>query len=286
MKRISLLTVLLLACSNGTKNNSGADAGADATVTADAGIDGPVADPSRVYCHSGKELFRLDTRTNQTVDIGPFGSALGTASMTDIAVDKNNKATGISLSKIWQVDVATGTATMLNTVSQSGLTSLSFIPTNLSDPNSSEILVAADVKGDVIQIDPTNGSTTIVGNYGMSNGKPIVSSGDIVAVRGAGIYATVNVGDGAALSNNDNLAKIDPVTWKATIIGNDLGSDKVFGLGYWGGKLYGFVDKGNNPTMGAIIEIDPTTAAVTPVSSGAIEWFGAGVTTDAPIVVN
>lgn len=80
------------------------------------------------------------------------------------------------------------------------------------------------------------------------------------------------------------FAKIDPATWQATIIGSDLGHDKLFGLGYWGGTLYGLIDLGAN--SGSIIAIDPATAAVTPVNTGPIEWFGAGVTTDAPIVVN
>lgn len=284
MKRTLIVFLGIAACSSGNKNAGGPDAAADAAVNADAGPDGPVQDFSKVYAHSGKELYRLDTRTNATVDIGPFGSALGTASMTDIAVDKNDKMIGVSLTKIWTIDVATGTATLLSPF-QSGtpnVTSLSFVPTDLNDPNSAEILVAADDKGNVMQIDPTNGNTTVVGKYGMTgSNEPIVSSGDIVAVRGAGIFATVNVG--TTLTDNDHLAKIDPTTWKATIVGTgDLGHDKFFGLAYWAGKLYGFVDLGAN--SGQIIEIDPTTAAVSPVTSGTIEWFGAGVTTDAPII--
>lgn len=285
MNRLALLTLVasLAACSNGT--HSGPDAaGADAPIVADAGPDAP-GPLSRVYAHSGKELYRLDTRTNATVDIGPFGAALGTSTMTDIAVDKNDKMLGVSLNKIWTVDVATGTATLLAPFAQGtpNMTSLSFVPTDLNDPNSAEILVAAGTNGDVLQINPTTGSTTVLGNYGMTNGKQIVSSGDIVAVRGAGIYATVNIG--TPLTNNDNLAKIDPISWNATILGTgDLGNDKFFGLGYWGGSLYGFVDLGTN--SGSIVSINPTTAAVTPVSTGTIEWFGAGVTTDAPIIVN
>jgi len=284
VKRISLVALALAACSSGNKTGDGVDAQGDASVNADANGDAQPVDLSKVYCHSGKELYRLDTRTNATVDIGPFGAALGTASMTDIAVDKNNKMIGVSLSKIWQVDVMTGTATLLASFAQGtpNVTSLSFVPKDLSDPNSDEILVAAGDNGAVLQIDPANGATTPLGNYGKSGGMQIVSSGDIVAVRGAGIFATVNVGP--TLSDNDYLAKIDPTTWAATPIGNDLGHDKLFGLGYWGGTLYAFVDLG--ASSGSIIAVDPTTAAVTPVVSGSIEWFGAGVTTDAPIVVN
>lgn len=277
------LALALAACSNGAKT-SGPDAhgaGIDADPNAP---DAPALEQSKVYAHSGKELYRLDTRTNAIADIGPFGSALGTASMTDIAVDKNGTMIGVSLSKIWTIDPMTGAATLLSPFASGtpNVTSLSFVPTNLDDPNSAEILVAADDKGDVLQIDPQTGATTKVGNYGMSNGQQIVSSGDIVAVRGAGIFATVNLG--TTLSDPDRLAKIDPGTWQATLVGGSLGFDKFFGLGYWGGTLYGFVDQGTG--AGAIIAIDPQTGATQAPLTGPVEWFGAGVTTDAPIVVN
>ncbi len=286
MNRTSLLVLVLAlaACSAGNKTGNGVDGGADGA-TADGGPDGPPIELSKVYCHSGKELYRLDTRTNATVDIGPFGAALSTASLTDIAVDKNNVMIGVSLSKIWSIDPTTGTATLLAPFASGtpNVTSLSFVPTDLNNPDSPEILVAAGDNGAVLQIDPSNGATTPLGNYGKTpDDKQIISSGDIVAVRGAGIFATVNVG--TTLTDNDYLASIDPISWKATIIGSDLGHDRLFGLGYWGGSLYGFIDLAG--TGGSIIAINPSTAVVTPVASGAIEWFGAGVTTDAPIVVN
>jgi hypothetical protein len=283
VKRTLLIVLGLAACSSGNKTGESPDAQADASAAADAGADAPLA-PSKVYAHSGHELYRLDTRTNATVDIGPFGAALGTASITDIAVDKNDKMIGVTLNKIFTIDVATGTATLLSPFEQGApnVTSLSFVPKDLNDPNSDEILVASDDHGNVVQIDPSNGKTTTLGNYGKVGNDQIVSSGDIVAVRGAGIFATVNVG--LPLTAPDNLAKIDPTTWNATIVGTPLGSDKIFGLAYWGGKLYGFVDVA--ATSGSIIAIDPTSAAVTPVVSGSVEWFGAGVTTDAPIIVN
>jgi len=279
------ILVLVGACSSGNKTGGPDAHGADAPSTIDAVSTDAPGPMSKVYCHSGKELYRLDTRTLATADIGPFGAALGTASVTDIAVDKNDQMTGVSLNKVWHIDTTTGTATLLAPLASGtpNLTSLSFVPTDLSDPNSAEILVASGTNGDVLQIDPQTGATTLLGNYGTTSNKDqIISSGDIVAVRGAGIFATVNVGP--TLTDNDYLAQIDPTTWNATIIGTDLGADKIFGLGYWGGKLYGFVDKGT--AMGSIIAIDPGTGAVTPVADGNIEWFGAGVTTDAPIVVN
>ena len=75
-------------------------------------------------------------------------------------------------------------------------------------------------------------SATKIGSYGMTGAGKVVSSGDLIGVRGLGIYATVDVGNEA----NDYLAKIDPVTWKATPIGTGTGYNDIFGLAYWAGR--------------------------------------------------
>ena len=57
----------------------------------------------------------------------------------------------------------------------------------------------------------------------------------------------------------------------------------IWGLGYWGGIAYGF----NEP--GKLIQIDLTTGKGTsipmPDIPGALSFWGAGVTTAAPVVV-
>jgi hypothetical protein len=45
----------------------------------------------------------------------------------------------------------------------------------------------------------------------------------------------------------------------------------------------GFVDRGSGQG-GAIVSIDPGTGATTDVNDGDVRWYGAGVTTDAPVV--
>ena len=156
--------------------------------------------------------------------------------------------------------------------------------------NSAEILVAANNDGDVFSIDPTTGDATSIGTYGFdpATGKKIGSSGDIVAVYGAGIYATVTVGvTGADRDKPDFLAKIDPSNnWNAAPRPNDTGLDRIFGLAFWKGKVYGFVDV---PDVGAgrtgkFVSLDPNTGAAIELKNGGEAWFGAGVTTIAPIV--
>jgi hypothetical protein len=141
-------------------------------------------------------------------------------------------------------------------------------------------LVAATDQGTVLEINPATGATSDLGAYGNAAGGLIRSSGDIVAISGAGIFATVTIGD--TLTDPDYLASINPATWQATPLGIGTGYDRIFGLGYWRGKVFGFVDR--NANGGAIVEINPSTGAATMINAGAVRWYGAGVTTDAPII--
>lgn len=246
------------------------------------GSDAPTqtTDTSRVYAHSATTLYKVDTTTFAAQVVGDMSVGLGAQSLTDLAVDKNDKMVGITLDTLYSIDSQTGTVTLIKNLSAnaSGFTSLSYVPTDINDPNSDDILVSANDQGVVYKIDPTTGNATQLGMYGMvANGK-VVSSGDLVGVRGLGIYATVNVGT----YPNDYLAKIDPTTWKATPLGTGTGFANIFGLGYWAGKFYGFVDGGSG--AGKIIAIDQNTGAGTQVGTGTIRWYGAGVTTNAPII--
>jgi hypothetical protein len=236
---------------------------------------------SRVFAHSGSKLYRVDTATLAPIEVGTM-SGLGAQSLTDLAIDKSDKMIGITLDKLYTVSETTGAATLIRDLSQSasGFTSLSFVPSDLNDPNSADILVSANSIGDVFSIDTSTGNATLLGSYGTVAGGRVGSSGDLIGVRGLGIYATVNIGtDPAAV---DYLARIDPATWIATPLGIGTGYNDIFGLGFWQGKIYGFVS--TSTTSGKMITIDPNTGAGTEVQSGAIRWYGAGVATDAPIL--
>lgn len=274
MQRLVLGTILLAsACGpSGRTDNTGTP---DAKTFNDAPA---VIEPdSRVYAHSGSKLYQIDTATLQPVEIGTM-AGLGTQSLTDLAIDKNDRMFGVTLDKLYTINAQTGAATLVTTMTATGNTSLSFVPSDLNNPASDDILVTANDQGDVYSINQTNGSTTKIGSYGTFNGKKVVSSGDLIAVRGFGIYATVDVmGD----DTQDYLARIDPTTWKATPIGGGTGYNKIFGLAYWKGTIYGFV---SGSGTGQMITIDPGTGAATEVQSGSVSWFGAGVATNAPIL--
>jgi hypothetical protein len=286
--RLLLVLALLALAACSSSYSDGPDAAPGTPDAAGTGVDAFVPDQSLVYAHSGGHLYRIDTRTLAPVDIGPFG--LSTQSITDIAVDKDGAMVGITLDKLYSIDVTTGAATLikdLSTDAQSqNFTSLSYVPLDFNDPKSAEILVAASTQGQVYEIDPTDGSATLLGSYGTTpGGAAIGSSGDIVAVRGLGILATVNLG--STLTDPDYLATIDPTTWAATPLAQSTGFDRIFGLAFWKDTVYGFVDDAGDPSgAGSFITIDINTGAGSLVQDLPIGWYGAGVTTNAPVIVN
>ncbi len=279
MRNLVLGTSIILgACGPSDREGNGGQPDA-AMQTGDGSTQGPA---SRVYAHSGDKLYQIDTQTLAPVNVGTM-AGLGTQSLTDLAIDKADKMIGITLDKLYTINAQTGAATLVTqlTGSAKDLTSLSFVPENLNDPNSADILVSANFNGEVFEINPTTGTATMLGDFGTHNSQPIGSSGDLIGVQGLGIYATVNVG--TSPTAQDYLARIDPATWTATVIGGGTGFNDIFGLAFWQGKIYGFV-AGSSGTSGKIITIDPGTGAGTEIQSGAVRWYGAGVATDAPIL--
>ena len=274
-----LLAVLLLtACGPGDRNNPGIDA---PPPQPDAG--GEPTDTSRVYAHSGGMLYRLNNKTLSAQPIGAM-SGIGTQNLLDLAIDKDDKILGITRDKVFSLNATSGAATLIRALGTSAqdLTSLSFVPANLSDPNSADILISANDMGQVFEINVTDGTATQIGSYGSTANGIVKSSGDIFGVHGVGIFGTVDVGT----DTMDYLARIDPANgWKATPIGAGTGYDKIFGIGFWGGKIYGFVDDGFDAGTGKVIQIDPNTGAAIEINSAPIRWFGAGVATDAPVLL-
>lgn len=241
----------------------------------------PPTSDSKILAHSGNQLFEIDPAVLDATLIGNI-TGQGSRSITDIAVDKNGRILGITMNALYEIS-ATGSATLISdlTASAKGLTSLSFVPTDINDTSSDEYLVAANDDGDVFAIDEATGTASLLGNYGTLGGETIGSSGDIVAIYNVGIFATVNVGDDWQV--DDYLVQLDPQTWEATLAPQATGFDRIFGLGFWGGRFFGFVDGGADGTpAGRLIEIDAATGTAEILFDSDVRWFGAGVTTVAP----
>ena len=134
-----------------------------------------------------------------------------------------------------------------------------------------EQLVASSYDGGLFQIDPATGAATRIGSLGGG----MQSSGDLVSVASHGTLLTVK---GTGPMANDQLVRVDPATGAATVIG-PTGFRAIWGLGFWGSKVFGFTQTGQ------FILIDPRTGAGTLVKNfPAFPFWGAGVTTAVSVI--
>jgi len=269
-----LLGLSACGASNGGAGGGGGhlgDAGGAGGASGSGGAGGAGGMPflGAVYAHSNDTLYQVNPDTLAVTMVGPFVWPGGASDlMTDIALDRNGNMIGVSFTVVYAVDKMTARTTFLANLTRQ-FNGLSFIPPTGPDPNGPEKLVGTTLDGSVWQIDPMTGTSTQIGAYGGG----LTSSGDLVSVSGFGTVATVKRSEGGP----DFLARVDPTTGAATIIG-PTGFTDVWGLGFWKGRVYGFV------ATDQFVLIDPATGAGTLQQTGTVNWWGAGVTTSAPVV--
>jgi hypothetical protein len=240
----------------------------------DAGLEAGNDEPSvLVYAQSGSDLFQVDPVTLKLSRVGPLlipmpdGKVKYLNTVADIAIDRNGRILGVTYDALLEIDPATAECKTIAPL-PSGLSfnGLSFIRAESGD----EALMATTLQGTLHRIDPQSGEATLVGAYG----EGLQSSGDIVSVSGYGTLGTLK-GDGT-----DQLARIDTSNGKATIIG-PIGFSHVWGIGFWKDKVFGFTDRGE------FVLIDPETGSGTLVDrDSSAPFWGAGVTTSVPVVIN
>jgi hypothetical protein len=255
----------------GAADSAGAGGGSGGGVgIAGSGSGTPVE--AEVYAHSSTRLYRLDPVTKKVADVGVFDC---TQIMWDIALDKDNVMFGTTSTALVSIDRATAKCKTIKSSAQYP-NSLTFVPAGVLDAND-EVLVGYK-QSVYVRIDKATGQQTDIGNLNPNpTGKDWVSSGDIVSIIGDRSYLTVKptFGGGGA----DTLIEVDPKTGKAVkVLGQVLLSD-VWGLAYWGGLVYGFSDGGE------LVELDLVSGKASLVQGlpGGLSFWGAGVTTSAPI---
>jgi hypothetical protein len=228
-----------------------------------------------VYAHSGSDLFRVDPITMDVQRIGPFtmpnpvtGGVRYLNTVTDIAVDRTRKIIGLTYTQVLNIDPATGNCTQLAPLPMGNrFNGLSWIRADQGP----EQLVASSFDGALFRIDPATGAATRIGPLGGG----MQSSGDLVSVASHGTLLTVK---GTGPMANDQLVRVDPATGAATVIG-PTGFRAIWGLGFWGSKVFGFTQTGQ------FILIDPRTGAGTLVKNfPAFPFWGAGVTTAVSVI--
>jgi hypothetical protein len=265
------VALLLTACGSSPRTNVG---GGDGGVVADAadptGDGGISIGRTSVYANTQDTLFQVNPDTLAITRIGTFSGAAAGDQMTDIAIDKAGNMVGVSFTAVYKIDPSTAATTLLSSGLSGDFNGLSFVPSEaLGQPaGGADVLVGArNSDGAVFRVDPTTGGTTQIGNLGA-----YVSSGDLVAVAG---FGTVLTASGASA---DQLVRLAPSTFAATAIGAGTGFGQIWGLAYWKNKIFGFTSGGQ------FVLIDPTTGVGTLVSSSSQAWWGAAVTTSAPIL--
>jgi hypothetical protein len=222
-----------------------------------------------VYAHSSDKLYKINPSTLEVMLVAPFSWPEGWDQMTDLAVDRKGKIVGISYSKLYAVNAQTAQCTLLSSLVSVGsqFNGLSFVPS--SDPAEKEQLIGTALDGKIYHIDVATGQPTPIGSLGQG----LSSSGDVVSVRGAGTLATLRKAVGA----NDWLARIDTSTGSAQLIG-DTGFVDIWGLGYWKNRVYGFTQRSQ------LVLIDPQSGKGSLIATSGGPWWGAGVTTIAPVI--
>lgn len=221
-----------------------------------------------VYAHTASELYRVDPDTLAITRIGAFGWSNGSDQMTDLAVDKTGLMIGISYGSVYRIDPSTAQTTRLSSALSGDFNGLSFVPAAMLGTTGDDVLVGTrNSDGVVSRIDPMTGQVTTVGNMGGFS-----SSGDLVAASGT----TVQTADGGFAS--DRLVRLAPGTFAATAIGTSIGFSDIWGVAFWKSQIFGFTQ------YGEFITIDPTTGVGTLVENDGPAWWGAAVTTSAPVL--
>lgn len=265
-----LVSILLVACGPSVRgDDTGGDDTGGGPDAGSGGGGGGGGDQVFVYAHTSSTLYKVDPDTLQVQMVGPFNwGNVGTDQMTDIAIDKNGQMVGVSFTRVYRVDPSNANTTLLSSALARSFNGLSYVPADQLGMSGDDVLVGTEnSSGRVFRIDPMNGAATEVGNMGA-----FVSSGDLVGIVGFGTVQTVTGG------TSDRLARLAQTSFAATPIGSGTGFSKVWGVAYFKGKVYGFTE------TGSFLLIDPNTGAGTMVSNNGIAWWGAAVTTVAPIL--
>lgn len=283
MKAIHLLMVLALLSSCADTDSfedvdgavdAGLDSGKEDLIVAWDFIppDGYQIGKAKVFAHTEGSLFEVDPDSLAITEIAPFSWPPNTdiAKLTDIALDKLGRMIGVSKTTVYEVDPKTAACTRLAALPSADyhFVGLSFVIDTTSVDNE-EYLMGLDKDGAVYEIDPATGAAIPRGDLGGG----LKAGGDVVSVKGFGTVATVKPPD----DDTDWLAQVDPGNGKATLIG-DTGFAKVWGLGFWKGQVYGFSEGGE------FVLIDVTSGKATLQTTNQQPWWGAGVTTEAPVI--
>jgi hypothetical protein len=255
----------------------------------------PPGGPGRVYAHSKDTLYLYEPVSAALKELGvfTFDPPEAKSDVIDIAIDRTGNVFGTTFNDFFRIDTSTAKCTRIATATTlvDYPNALSFVPAGTADPGKEALVGYATELGTstavtYVQIDTTTGEMTTRGNLNASTtGPQYKSSGDIISLiqDGNRTYVTVKLIVDGGVSGTDLLAEVDPTDGHLKRIVGDTKQNDIFGLGYWAGKGYGF------SFSGKILQIDMSNGSSTVLKTlmsdagTALPWYGAGVTTQAPI---
>lgn len=271
-----------------TNTDSGNGGGKDGGGTLPEGSAGE----GRVYAHTIDTLYLFEPVGRTLKEIGKFSCLEVAESVIDIAVDRAGNMFATTFDRFLSVNPLTAQCTEVAFASTviDYPNALSFVPAGTVDPTKEALVGYAGTISDrnnatnYVRIDTTTGEMTTLGSINKTDaGTQYRSSGDVISLiqDAKKAYATIHLKD--SLVGSDMLAEIDPTNGNIIRIIGDTKEDQLFGFGYWNGKGYGFNGAGR------VIEIDMKNGSsvvvktLTGEGGAPIPWYGAGVTTQAPV---
>jgi hypothetical protein len=231
-----------------------------------------VPEVHEVWAHSATALYKLEPKTKQVTVIGDFK---GCEKVNDIALDEKSVLYAVSKTTLYTVDKKTVECTPVNTSPADDYPmSLSFVPKGTVDANAEALVGYID--GDYMRIDMNDGSQKKLGSLGGN----LISSGDIVSVKGGKTYLSVKAG---SCNTTDCLVEVDPKNGKMLKNWGSIEHKNVFGLTFWGGNVYGFDSEGNLFEVVFGTSKIVTKAIPIPQKPAGLSFWGAGSSTSAPL---
>lgn len=231
---------------------------------------------AEVFGHSKDTLYRLDPDTKAVTTIGTLDGCEG--ALIDLAADRSGNLVGCTLKALYRVDRESGACTKV--ADGTFPTSLSFVPAGTLD-DTREVLVGYE-DDTYVRIDPATGDKATIETIDGD----LISSGDVVSVVNGPTYLTVKPRDPknykGPCSDNDCLVEVDPKTGMVKKSWGPIGHKDVFGLAYWGGKVYGFDKQGSLFEIAFANGTVETTTIPIPDAPDGLSFYGAGSTTSAP----
>jgi hypothetical protein len=229
------------------------DALADSdTSTADAS-DGMVS-ARAIYASTQTQLYRIDPTSLVETLVMPLCTNVGGFQVSDFAVSSSGDVVVADLaSTAFHRADATGNCTFVTNL-MVRLYAMTYVPPGVLGPT--EVLLGAGDDDGLYRVDPTTGVMQLVGSLGGQVGDLVWTGTQLLLTRQTGATFSLFV--------------IDPSTGATTATVGDTSFDKVYGLVWSNGALFGFTN------MNGTLELDPATGAPIRQRPTAALWYGAG----------